>query len=89
MALDEPQESDVTYTEHGVTFAIACGLRGVGSGAGVSAYLESCKKRWMWIFLQLLNCPGANLPAVMWTVSDARLARYLPERRADGGGDRE
>jgi iron-sulfur cluster assembly protein len=23
MALDEPQESDVTYTEHGVTFAIA------------------------------------------------------------------
>ena len=22
MALDEPQETDVTYTEHGVTFAI-------------------------------------------------------------------
>jgi Fe-S cluster assembly iron-binding protein IscA len=26
MALDEPQASDVTYTEHGVTFAIEKGL---------------------------------------------------------------
>jgi Fe-S cluster assembly iron-binding protein IscA len=26
MALDEPQEDDVTYTEHGITFAIAKGL---------------------------------------------------------------